>query len=89
MPHGEEPIWDLQGTIVYREGNRWMRVAPPANVGAKPGVATLLFAGNYPNVPGRPHDIAPDERHLLTGGPTRTTTASRPQHPCANRPGVP
>jgi eukaryotic-like serine/threonine-protein kinase len=73
---GEEPVWDRRGNLVYREGNRWMRVTPPATVGDKPGVATFLFSGNYLNVLGRSHDIAPDGSHLLIAGPAETTTAT-------------
>jgi hypothetical protein len=73
---GEEPVWDREGNLVYREGNRWMRVAPPTTVGQRPGVATMLFEGQYLNVLGRSHDIAPDGRHLLIAGPHDTTTTS-------------
>jgi serine/threonine-protein kinase len=73
---GEEPVWSPSGDLVYREGNRWMTVAPPARVGARPGVARFLFTGAYLNVLGRSHDIAPDGRHLLIAGPQATTTMS-------------
>jgi eukaryotic-like serine/threonine-protein kinase len=73
---GEEPVWSPAGDLVYREGNRWMSVSPPARVGARPGVARFLFTGPYLNVLGRSHDIAPDGRHLLIAGPEATTTTS-------------
>jgi hypothetical protein len=73
---GEEPVWSPAGDLVYREGNRWMSVSPPAHVGARPGVARFLFTGPYLNVLGRSHDIAPDGRHLLIAGPEATTTTS-------------
>jgi tRNA A-37 threonylcarbamoyl transferase component Bud32 len=73
---GEEPVWSPAGDLVYREGNRWMNVSPPARVGARPGLAKFLFSGAYLNVLGRSHDIAPDGRHLLIAGPEATTTTS-------------
>ena len=73
---GEEPIWDRNGDLIYREGNRWMRVSPPAVPGARPGVATFVFAGPYLNVLGRSHDIAPNGKHLLVAGPSDSTTTS-------------
>ena len=73
---GEEPVWGPDGALVYREGNRWMRVSPPAAPRASPGAARFVFAGPYLNVLGRSHDIAPDGRHLLIAGPTELTTAS-------------
>ncbi len=71
---GEEPVWTSDGDLVYREGNRWMRVSAPSAPGARPGVARFLFAGPYLNVLGRSYDIAPDGRHLLVAGSTATTT---------------
>ena len=66
----------LAGDLIYRAGNRWMRVSPPTAPGAKPGVAGFLFAGPYLNALGRSHDIAPNGRHLLIAGPTATTTTA-------------
>jgi serine/threonine-protein kinase len=73
---GEEPVWSPAGELVYREGNRWMSVAPPSAPGGRPGAARFLFSGPYLNVLGRSHDIAPDGRHLLIAGPTELTTTS-------------
>ena len=71
---GEEPVWNPAGELVYREGNRWMRVSLPTAAGGRPGMATFLFSGPYLNVLGRSHDVAPDGRHLLVSGPEQTTT---------------
>ena len=73
---GEEPVWSLDGALVYREGNRWMRVAVANAPGRSPGAAQFLFSGPYLNVLGRSHDIAPDGRHLLIAGPSELTTTS-------------
>jgi len=73
---GEEPVWSPDGALVYREGNRWMRVSVPNVPGGSPGAAQFLFAGAYLNVLGRSHDIAPDGRHLLIAGPSELTTTS-------------
>ena len=73
---GEEPVWSLDGALVYREGNRWMRVAVANAPGRSPGAAQFLFSGPYLNVLGRSHDIAPDGRHLLIAGPSEVTTTS-------------
>jgi hypothetical protein len=71
---GEEPVWNAAGELVYREGNRWMRIAVPAGSGGRPSAASFLFSGPYLNVLGRSHDIAPDGRPLLVAGPEATTT---------------
>ena len=77
MPRGgEEPVWSPTGELVYREGNRWMSVAPPSAPSARPGAATFLFSGPYLNVLGRSHDIAADGRHLLIAGPAEATSTS-------------
>lgn len=73
---GEEPVWSPDGALVYREGNRWMRVSVPNVPGGSPGAAQFLFAGAYLNVLGRSHDIAPDGRHLLIAGPSELMTTS-------------
>jgi hypothetical protein len=62
------------GALVYREGNRWMRVSLPNASGGSPGAAPFLFSGPYLNVLGRSHDMAPDGRHLLIAGPSEVTT---------------
>ncbi len=72
---GEEPIWSPAGELVYREGQRWMAVTPPAGPGERPGPPRFLFEGTYQNVLGRSHDIAPDGRHLLLAAPSALATS--------------
>ena len=72
---GEEPIWSPAGELVYREGQRWMAVTPPATPGDRPGPPRFLFEGPYQNVLGRSHDIGPDGRHLLLAEPSERVTS--------------
>ena len=72
---GEEPIWSPAGELVYREGQRWMAVTPPARPGERPGPPRFLFEGTYQNVLGRSHDIAPNGRHLLLAAPSALATS--------------
>ena len=72
---GEEPIWSPAGELVYREGQRWMAVTPPATPGDRPGPPRFLFEGPYQNVLGRSHDIGPDGRHLLLAEPSTGVTS--------------
>jgi len=72
---GEEPVWSPEGELVYREGQRWMAVTPPASPGGRPGPPRVLFQGPYQNVLGRSHDIGPDGRHLLVAEPSRGSTS--------------
>ena len=72
---GEEPVWSPDGDLVYREGQRWMAVTPPASQSDRPGPPRALFEGPYQNVLGRSHDIGPDGRYLLLAEPSQGSTS--------------
>lgn len=73
---GEEAVWTPDGTsLVYRNGQQWMKVKVSLNGGVDIGRRRVLFEGPYLNVPGWSHDISADGgQQLLLLGPQEQTT---------------
>jgi Tol biopolymer transport system component len=85
LDFGEEPIWSNNGDeLFYRSRDKWMVVPISMEPEFKAGTPTVIFEGEYINVPGFSYDVAPDGKRFLVLKPEHDDSQIRELHVVTN-----